>query len=70
MKQYMGIDQYGTTYHGLTYPAKDLKERIGRGKVSKIYRDTKSGKTYHVGYSVGPYWVDVYEVIPFRKEVR
>jgi len=39
MQRYMAIDQYGTTYHGLTRPRKDLMERIGRKHVAKMYTD-------------------------------
>jgi hypothetical protein len=46
---YMGIDQYGQTYHGLTHPRKDLIEKIGGGAVSKMYRDTETG-VEHIGY--------------------
>lgn len=68
MKQgtYMGIDQYGQTYHGLTHPRKDLIERTGYQHVSKMYVDGTDGETYHVGYVVGPLWVSIYAVEPVR----
>jgi hypothetical protein len=65
-KQYMAIDQYGHTYHGLTHPRKDLCERIGRQHVSKMYIDGKDGKTYHGGYVIGGLWLSVCEVTPMR----
>jgi hypothetical protein len=69
-KQYMAIDQYGNTYHGLTHPRKDLMEKLYCKHVSKMYIDSKDGsKTYQTGYVIGSYWLNIYEVIPMRKEV-
>lgn len=68
-KMYMAIDQYGTTYHGLKHPRKDLLERLGYASAKKMYVD-KDGKTYHTGYVIGGAWLDVYEVKPMRKEVQ
>ena len=68
-KQYMAIDQYGTTYHGLEHPRKDLCERLGRSHADRIFTDSKDGKTYHVGYIISGLWLRVYEVTPMRKAV-
>jgi len=62
MRQYMAVDQYGTTYHGLTHPRKDLMERIGCKHVAKMYVDYKDGASHHVGYVIGGHWCDVYRV--------
>ena len=62
---YMGIDQFGHTYHGLKHPRKDLS-KILSGRISKMYGDTKNGEVTHVGYVIGPLWITIYEVIPFH----
>lgn len=68
---YMGIDQYGNTYHGLTYPRKDLAERLGYnpGSLHKMYMDTTENKTCHVGYIIGGLWIELFEVKPYRKTI-
>ena len=68
MKHYMAIDQYGKTYHGLKHPRKELMERLCNQHCSKMYVDTTNGKSYHVGYVIGDHWLNIYEVIPWRKE--
>jgi hypothetical protein len=67
-KQYMGRDQYGNTWHALTHPRKELRERIGGGRVSKMYvDDAKTGAPIQTGYVIGSHWVTLYEVIPMRR---
>lgn len=68
IKSYMGIDQYGQTYHSLTNPRKDLMKKLGMKSASKMYIDKKDGSTKHVGYIIGHNWVTLYEVSPFEKE--
>lgn len=53
-KLVMYRSQYGTTYWART--VKELRELIGGGRVSKMYRDGKDGKPVHIGYVVGEYW--------------
>jgi len=65
-KHYMAIDQYGSTHHNLKHPRKDLMERLNCKHASKMYRDTKNGKTFHVGYVIANHWLTVYEVQPMR----
>jgi hypothetical protein len=64
--KYMGIDQYGQTYHGLTHPRKDLMERIGVQHATKMYRDIPNGYV-QVGYIIGGLWIEIFEVKPWRK---
>jgi hypothetical protein len=66
---FMGIDQYGQTWHlGETkYPRKALLEKTGRVSADKMYVDTKDGGSAHIGYVVKergyvPLWVTLYEV--------
>ena len=68
--QYMAIDQYGQTYHGLVHPRKDLMERIGVKHADRMYIDSASdGSAKHVGYVIGGLWLRLYEVRPFCREV-
>lgn len=65
---FMAIDQYGQTYHNLgKHPRKELIERVGGGKVSKMYQDKKDGSTVHTGYVIGGLWLSLYEVKPFER---
>ena len=67
-KRYMAIDQYGETYHGLTYPRKDLLERLCRTHADKMYTDMKDGSTKHIGYIIAGLWLRVYEVKPMYRD--
>ena len=66
-KTYMAVDQYGTTYHGLKHPRKDLIERTGYQHVTKMYVDKKDGRSVQTGYVIGPLWLSLYEVTPMEK---
>jgi hypothetical protein len=71
MKNFMGIDQYGTIYHGLgSYPRKELLRRLGRGRAAKMYIDKNGGQTVHCGYVIGSLWITLYTVLPFEKSER
>jgi len=61
-KHYMAIDQYGQTFHGLTYPRKELSERLSNKHINKMYCDTKDGYSKHIGYVIGGHWCEVFEV--------
>jgi hypothetical protein len=65
--QFMAIDQYGQTYHGLNHPRKDLLSQLGRRHATKMYIDHKDGKTFHVGYVIGGLWLTLYSVAPFER---
>jgi len=67
--KFMAIDQYGTTYHNLISPRKDLCKRMGRQHADKIYQDKKDGSVVHVGYIIGRLWLTLYTVEPFEKIV-
>lgn len=67
-KMYMAIDERtGKTFHGLIHPRKDLMERTGIKHATKMYVDNNSGQSFHIGYVIGPYWFNIYEIIPMRK---
>ena len=62
---FLGIDQWGNSYHGLRHPRKDLVARTGYQHVAKMYRDGADGSSGHAGYVVGPFWIDLYRVYPY-----
>jgi len=66
-RMFMGIDQYGETYHDLVHPRKDLMERLGRKSASRMYVDTKDGVSKHIGYVIAGRWVQIYEVTQWEK---
>lgn len=59
---YMARDQYGNTVHGLEKPRRDLLAHCGRKHAERMWRDTKSGDTVHVGYIIAGRWFDVFAV--------
>ena len=63
---YMGIDQYGRTFHHLKHPRKDLMKSLCVKHAEKMYIDHKDGNSQHVGYVIAGHWITVYEVRPFR----
>jgi hypothetical protein len=65
---FMAIDQFGNTEHGLTYPRKELSEKYP-GRINKMYSDSKSGQTFHVGYVIGQHWFKLFKVQEYRKAV-
>jgi hypothetical protein len=56
---YMGIDQYGQTYHDLKHPRKDLLERLGARHADKMYCDPDAR---HIGYVVRGLWIRLFKV--------
>ena len=63
---YMATDQYGNTYHDLKHPRKDLMNQLGSQHVDKMYMDTVSGETHHIGYIIAGHWLNVYSVGTFK----
>lgn len=60
-KQRIFLDQYGTTIYARTI--KELREKSYGGRVSKMYIDTKEGKTKHIGYVIGKHWYNEYQLV-------
>ena len=56
-------DQYGNCEFAAT--VEELRKKVG-GKGSKMYRDDRDGRTYHVGYVVGNRWFTAFQ--PVRRE--
>ena len=57
-KPMLYVDQYGDKFYAST--VRELREKIGGGRVGKMYRDLKDGGTVHVGYVVGRHWCSAY----------
>lgn len=55
---YLWRDQYGTTLHAST--VKELRNKVGGGRVSKMFIDKSDGTTVHCGYVIGPSWFTKY----------
>lgn len=62
MKHKLFVDQYGNKWFAKTI--KELCKKIGYSKAQRMYRDKKDGSSVHVGYVVGPHWLDMY--IPYE----
>jgi hypothetical protein len=55
------IDQYGQPVWART--VRELRERAGGGRVSKMYSDKLDGRTVHAGYVVGQRWFSAYRPV-------
>lgn len=55
------VDQYGNHWGASTVA--ELRAKIGRGRVAKMYRDKQDGGAVHCGYIVGPYWCTAYRPV-------
>lgn len=56
------IDQYGNCWEART--VLELRDKIGGGRVSKMYVNDRSGNCYHIGYVIGRHWCTAY--VPVR----
>jgi hypothetical protein len=63
---FIGFDQYGNHYHIDKHPRKELLEKLGATRASKMYCDTKDGRTAHIGYVIKDCWISVYRVHAFH----
>lgn len=64
MKSYMAIDQYGTTYHDLKHPRKELLKKFGRSHADKMFVEFKNGEDRWIGYVIAGHWLRLFEVAP------
>ena len=58
LPNHLFIDQHGAPVWART--VKELREKCGGGRVSKMYVDKKDGRTVHTGYVVGSRWFTRY----------
>lgn len=59
-KMTLFMDQYGRCVHARTL--RELHAQIP-GRIAKMYCDDKSGRTFHVGYVVGSYWLTAFSPV-------
>lgn len=52
------VNQYGERFAART--VRQLHERVGGGRISKMYRDTKAGAV-HCGYVIGRHWLVAFQ---------
>lgn len=62
-KTMLYLDQYGNTFFAST--VKELREKVGGGRVSKMYVDLCSARPKHCGYVIGKHWLTAYA--PYEK---
>jgi len=55
------IDQWGNRFYSPT--VKHLREQVGGGRISKMYRNKRDGRTVHVGYVIGCHWLTAYQPV-------
>lgn len=60
-KAMLYVSQSGQHYFARTVA--ELRATVGGGRVSKMYRDKKDGRTVHVGYVVGRLWLTAYQPV-------
>ncbi len=66
-RQSMGVDQYGTTYHGLgNHPRAELLRRLDRKHADTMYVDTIKGESRRIGYVIAGRWIEVFTVSPWH----
>jgi hypothetical protein len=59
---YMGMDQFGNTYHDLgKHPRKELLMRLGAKHADKMYNDGPDGPR-HIGYVIRRLWITIFKV--------
>ena len=57
-KKVLYIDQYGNEF--LASTIKDLRKKVGGGRVVKMYADLCSSKPKHCGYAIGQHRLTVH----------
>ena len=60
--KFIAQNQYGDTVFIKRFPRKELLEHTGYASAQKMYLDTTSGKSVHIGYVIGGMWWDVMKV--------
>jgi hypothetical protein len=52
------VDQWGNRFFART--VRELRDKVGGGRVAKVYRDNPAGGAFHVGYVVGAHWFEAF----------
>jgi len=61
---FIGMDQYGSTYLIKKYPRKELLERLDRKHANKMHIDSRDGTSRHIGYVIAELWIEVLRLSP------
>lgn len=57
----IAIDQYNQIYAiPGRHPRKELLERLGRRKATRMFIDRKDGSTKHIGYVIAGLWLTLF----------
>ena len=60
-KQTLYMDQWGNKFRAKT--VKSLRDKVGGGRISKMYVDKKDGSVVHCGYVIGQHWLTAYRPV-------
>ena len=60
-KQTLYMDQWGNKFWAKT--VKSLRDKVGGGRISKMYVDKKDGSVVHCGYVIGQHWLTAYRPV-------
>lgn len=55
------IDQYGN--HFGAHTLRELREKVGGGRISKMYQDKSDGTARHTGYVIGQRWLSAFRPV-------
>jgi hypothetical protein len=60
----IAIDQWGETIHlgDCRHPRQELLAALGKRSAKRMYRDTRNGRSKHIGYVIGSRWFTLYRV--------
>lgn len=69
MLGYIAIDQYGQTYQigDTKYPRKWLLDYFDRKSAQKMYVDTKTEQSKHIGWIIAGMWLEVFRVFSMKE---
>ena len=65
-KKLLYVDQHGQSFVAST--VKELRKKVGGGRVSIMYADKIGGPTVKVGYVIGSRWLSAFA--PFERPVK
>ena len=67
-QRYLWLDQQGQAHSAATL--KELKDKVGPGRVSKMYQDSRDGEIACTGYVIGHRWLSRYIRAPLEENVE
>jgi hypothetical protein len=50
------------------HPCKELLNHYNAGHAKKLYIDSVTGKTMHIGYIIQNKWIQLYTITPWARE--